>query len=143
MIDYIKFNDCLLAIIVKNNFKHNGIKFFTDNKFSQQLGYMNRRTGYIIEPHFHKIINRNVQITQEVLIIKSGKIRTDFYSDQQEYIESRILLEGDILLLAHGGHGFEMLEDSEIIEVKQGPYCGEEDKVRFTQVDKENIIIKE
>jgi hypothetical protein len=27
-----------------------------------------------------------------------------------------------------------MLENSEIIEVKQGPYVGQEDKIRFDQV---------
>jgi hypothetical protein len=70
-----------------------------------------------------------------VLFIKSGKVRVDFYSTEQEYITSRILYKGDVILLANGGHGFKMLEQSEIIEVKQGPYCGEMDKVRFSPVD--------
>jgi mannose-6-phosphate isomerase-like protein (cupin superfamily) len=81
-----------------------------------------------------------VHLTQEVLFIKSGKVRVDFYSNEQVYLESRILNQGDVILLSDGGHGFKMLEPSEIIEVKQGPYCGEQDKVRFEPV--EDSIIK-
>jgi hypothetical protein len=84
-----------------------------------------------------------VQFTKEVLFIKSGKVRVDFYDDEKKYIESRVLVSGDVILLAFGGHGFEMLEDSEIIEVKQGPYVGEKDKTRFDPVSKDQIKIKE
>jgi mannose-6-phosphate isomerase-like protein (cupin superfamily) len=83
-----------------------------------------------------------VTLTQEVLFIKSGKVRVDFYDDNQHYLESRILEKGDVILLAAGGHGFEMMEDSEMIEVKQGPYCGEEDKVRFSATDKKQIVLQ-
>jgi len=74
-----------------------------------------------------------------VLFIKSGKVRIDFFDDRQRYLESRILNTGDVILLAHGGHGFKMLEESEIIEVKQGPYTGDQDKERFEFMDDENI----
>ena len=79
---------------------------------------------------------------QEVLYIKSGKVRVDFYDNDQVYLESRILFAGDVILLSDGGHGFKMLEPSEIIEVKQGPYCGEMDKVRFEPVDEKLINLK-
>ncbi len=59
-----------------------------------------------------------------------SRVRVDFYDDDQRYLESRILRKGDVLLLAYGGHGFEMLEPTEMIEVKQGPYAGEADKTR-------------
>lgn len=135
MIDRITHGDTLLAIIVRHNFVEPGIHFFTPNEFSQQLGYMNRPQGYVIPPHVHNPVAREVQFTKEVLLIKSGKVRVDFYDDDQNYLESRILNQGDIVLLAFGGHGFEMLEASEIVEVKQGPYAGEGDKTRFTGID--------
>ncbi len=140
MIERIIFSNLELAIIIRNSFSKSGIEFFTDNNSSQQLGYMNRQRDYLIEPHRHNIVPREVNLTQEVLFVKSGKIRVDFYDDFQNYIKSSILNSGDIILLAKGGHGFKMLEDSEIVEVKQGPYCGEEDKVRFTSV--EDSLIK-
>lgn len=124
-------NEFILAIIIEEKFKAEGISFFTPPDFSQQLGYMNRPEGYKIKPHIHKPVPRQVTYTQEVLFIKSGKVRIDFYDEEKEFLKSHILKKGDIILLASGGHGFEMLEDSEIVEVKQGPYCGEIDKERF------------
>ena len=92
---------------------------------------MKHPAGKLIDPHVHNPVPREVHYTQEVLFIKRGKVRVDFYSNEQVYIESRTLETGDTILLATGGHGFEMLEETEMIEVKQGPYAGEEDKTRF------------
>lgn len=134
MIENIRYGETLLAVILRTSYHAEGIKFFTPNDFSQQLGYMNRPRGYVIPPHVHNPVARQVHFTKEVLFIKSGKVRVDFYDDDQNYLESRILHQGDVVLLAFGGHGFEMLEASEIIEVKQGPYAGEEDKTRFSPI---------
>lgn len=142
MKETLKLNDKIIAIIIRASFSKNGIEFFTPNNFSQQLGYMKREKGYHIEPHIHNSIAREVMLTQEILFIKSGKVRVDFYSDDQVYFESRILNNGDIILLANSGHGIVTLEESEIIEVKQGPYLEAEDKVRFKAVSEENVIIK-
>lgn len=142
MIEEIRYNDTLLAIIIRANYHKEGISFFTPGDFSQQLGYMNRPKGYIIEPHVHNLIERKVTLTQEVLYVKTGKVRIDFYNDDRVYLESRIVEKGDVVLLANGGHGFEMLEDAEMIEIKQGPYCGEEDKVRFEPVNSGIINLK-
>jgi len=141
MIEKIIYKTSLLAVIIKNSFKTEGIEFFTDHSSSQQLGYMNRPSGYVIPPHTHNIVVREVKFTQEVLFIKSGKVRVDFYDNEQNYIKSQLLEKGDIILLAEGGHGFKMLEQSEIVEVKQGPYCDEMDKVRFNPADEEKIIL--
>lgn len=142
MLQKIIHNDKLLAIIIKNNYKSKGIEFFTPDDFSQQLGYMNREKGTIIPPHTHNKIERTVHYTHEVLIMKKGKVRLDVFEDDRTYLESRVLETGDIVLLAYGGHGLEILEDSEIIEVKQGPYTSDMDKVRFDSIDIKNIIIR-
>ena len=131
MIEYFKNNKILYAIIISSEYKQEGINFFTPSEFSQQLGYMARPKGYRIEPHYHNLVSREVKLTNEVLFIKSGRVKVDFYDEKQIYLESRVLNKGDIILLANGGHGFEMLEKSEVIEVKQGPYAGDEDKTRF------------
>ena len=131
MVEEIVFENKLLALIIRANFESDGIKFFTPDNFSQQLGYMKRPVGYIIPPHIHNKVKRNVELTQEVLFIKKGKIKINFYDPMKNYLESKIVSNNDIVLLAQGGHGFEMLEESEIFEVKQGPYCGDQDKTRF------------
>lgn len=142
MIQKITNGEKLLSIIVRHDFQKEGIEFFTPDDFSQQLAYMNRPKGYVIPPHVHNAVPREVFFTKEVLVIKSGRVRVDFYSDDRVYLESTILEAGDVILLAYGGHGFEMLEESEIIEVKQGPYAGELDKVRFEPVARERLEVK-
>jgi mannose-6-phosphate isomerase-like protein (cupin superfamily) len=121
----------LLAIIIRSSYCGEGIEFFTPNDFSQQLAYMNRPAGYKISPHVHNKLQREVFHTQEVLFVRKGKVKIDFYDEERNCIDTRTLATGDIILLASGGHGFEMLEQTELIEVKQGPYAGEQDKIKF------------
>ena len=96
----------------------------------------------IILPHVHNPVERMVHYTLEVLMLKRGKLRVDFYDNGQNYLESRILNAGDVILLATGGHGFEVLEEIEMIEVKQGPYAGEADKTRFAGIAPADIRLK-
>jgi hypothetical protein len=142
MIEEIKTEGEILAIIVRNHFAKDGISFFTPNDFSQQLAYMKHPAGKIIEPHIHNPIKREVLFTKEVLFIKKGKLRVDFYDINQNYLQSRILTSGDVILLSEGGHGFEVLEDLEMFEVKQGPYVGEADKTRFKPELSSNFLIQ-
>ena len=121
----------LLAIIIKNDYQKAGISFFTPEDFSQQLAYINHPKGKVIKPHKHNLLPRQVIKTQEVLLLKKGILQVDFYNDNNQYLESRIIESGDVILLASGGHGFMALEEIEMIEVKQGPYAGEQDKVYF------------
>ena len=131
MLEEIKHEGKVLAVVLRSSFRKEGIEFFTPEKFSQQLAYMKRPKGYKIAPHIHNRVRREVFHTQEVLFIRKGKVRVDFYGDEHELLESRILRAGDVILLAAGGHGFEMLEPTEMIEVKQGPHSGDKDKTRF------------
>ena len=142
MLEKIFNNNIVLSIILSHRYCAEGITFFTNDNDSQQLGFMNRPKDYVIPPHRHNLVQREVHYTQEVLFIKSGKVRVDFFTNEQEYVTSRILHPGDVILLADGGHGFKMLEPSEIIEVKQGPYCGELDKVRFQPIDESQVIFE-
>ncbi|MBK8996153.1 MAG: hypothetical protein KJ015_03360 [Myxococcales bacterium] len=139
MLETIEHDGKTLAILLRASYRQDGIRFFTPDEFSQQLAYMNRPSGYVIPPHVHNPVRREVQFTKEVLFIRSGRVRVDFYSENQEYLESTVLERGDVILLVVGGHGFEMLEASEIVEVKQGPYAGEADKTRFSGISAEQV----
>jgi hypothetical protein len=139
MVENVRSGEDLLAIILRVSYKSNGITFFTPKDFSQQLGYMMRPAGYVIEPHVHNTVSREVLFTQEVLLIKSGTVRVDFFDKKKVYLESRLLFAGDVILLASGGHGFYMMERSEVIEVKQGPFVGESDKTRFASISLDQV----
>lgn len=143
MIETIKSGDQLLGVIISRNFHEPGIHFFTPNELSQQLAFMRHPAGKVIDPHVHNPVSRNVHYTQEVLFIKSGRLRVDFYDNSQAYLESRVLHGGDVILLATGGHGFEVLDEVEMVEVKQGPYAGDQDKTRFMGVTADRLVLKE
>ena len=132
MFEQVTIQGDVVAIIVRKDFEKDGIHFFTPNDYSQQLAYMSHPTGKEIQPHLHKKLQREVHYTQETLFIRKGKLQVDFYSDDQQYLESRVLEGGDVILLIKGGHGFKVLENLEMFEVKQGPYAGDEDKIKFT-----------
>jgi mannose-6-phosphate isomerase-like protein (cupin superfamily) len=130
-VERIEHEGEMLALIVRNEFSAPGIKFFTADELSQQLAHMRHPAGKVIEPHVHNPVHRTVAYTQETLFIKRGRLRVDFFGPDQVYLESRELRPGDVILLIQGGHGFEVLEDLEMIEVKQGPYAGQNDKTCF------------
>jgi mannose-6-phosphate isomerase-like protein (cupin superfamily) len=131
MVEEVKHGEELLAVIVRADFHGKGVHFFTPNDFSQQLAYMSHPVGKVIDAHVHNPVKREVHFTKEVLIIRKGKLRADFFTDTCEYVVSKVLCAGDVILLSGGGHGFEVLEELEMIEVKQGPYAGDQDKTRF------------
>lgn len=137
----IKFNQQLLAIIISGKYNEPGISFFTPNDLSQQVAYMNHPKDHNILPHVHNLVKREVHYTQEVLIIKSGKLRVDFYNSDKKYLESYVLESGDIIVLVSGGHGFKVIEPVEMYEIKQGPYAGDNDKTRFEGINDEEVRI--
>jgi mannose-6-phosphate isomerase-like protein (cupin superfamily) len=132
----------ILAIIVRREHSEPGVHFLTPSSFSQQLGCMQHPAGKTIQPHVHNRARREVAYTQEVLFIKSGRLRVDFYGDNRKYLESRVLEAGDVILLASAGHGFEVLEAVQMVEVKQGPYDEHEDKTRFQGVSSDQVVLK-
>lgn len=132
LVEYIRSDDQLIAVIVRNEFKKPGISFFTPHDLTQQLAYMSHPAGKVIEAHIHNPVPRSVFYTQETLFIKRGRLRIDIFNSNRKYLLSRELVQGDVILLIQGGHGFEILEEIEMIEVKQGPYAGDEDKTRFS-----------
>jgi len=128
MIERIECDGDLLALIVRSTFREPGVHFFTPGHLSQQLGYMRHPAGHVIGAHVHNPVPRDVVHTSEVLLLRRGRLRVDFYTTAGTYLESRVLEAGDVILLASGGHGFEVLDEVEMIEVKQGPYAGDADK---------------
>jgi mannose-6-phosphate isomerase-like protein (cupin superfamily) len=134
VIERVHFGGVEYAIILRSDFRQPGVHFFTPGEFSQQLGYMRHPGGHVIEPHVHNPVQRSVHFTREVLLLRRGRLRVDFYTEQGVYLESRELEAGDVILLAAGGHGFQVLEEVEMIEVKQGPYVGDADKTRLEAV---------
>ena len=120
-----------IALIIRAGFNEPGCHFFTPPNFSQQVAVMRHPAGKKLDPHVHNLVLRQVLYTQEVLLIRQGKIKVTLYNSSRKKVCSPVLSGGDVILLCGGGHSFEMLEETVMIEVKQGPYSGENDKTRF------------
>ena len=136
MIKEIYDKSNLIALIISSRFVPSRTKFITDHKELLQAGYIVYPKGHKIEPHIHKPYIRKTSGTQEFLYVKQGKVKVNFYSETKEYIESSTLEENDFILLLGGGHGFEMIKNTIMIEVKNGPYVADLDKDRFIEGEK-------
>ncbi|OQY97781.1 MAG: hypothetical protein B6D35_14200 [Candidatus Brocadia sp. UTAMX2] len=134
-LEYLYNEGELYCVVLRDNYKGESVSFFTPDSFSQQLGYLAHKKGNIIKSHKHKINKREILYTQEVLFIKKGKVKVNLYNKDKAYAGSEVVNKGDVILLCGGGHGFELLEDTIMIEVKQGPYIGVDDKERFEGVE--------
>ena len=143
MIEKIIFKKRLLALIVKGKYRNKrGITFFTPKESTQQFGYMKHKKKHVIKPHLHKKRVTKISYTTEVILILKGILRVDFYISKKKYLFSKILKAKDIIMLVHGGHGFKVLKEVEMLEIKQGPYSLIKDKIKFDEIHENKIKIK-
>ena len=143
MVEKIIYKKKLLALIVRGKYRNKkGITFFTPNESTQQFGYMKHNKKHIVRPHLHKKRLTKIYHTTEVILLMKGILRVDLYSQFKKYLFSKILKEKDIIMLVHGGHGFKVLKNVEILEIKQGPYNLIKDKIKFENIDENKIKIK-
>jgi len=127
-LETIAEGDKVYAILLRKTYDEPGPNFFTPDEFPQQFGMLVHKKGKLIKRHRHKLIKREIIETQEVLVLLEGKMRVDIYNDESKKIKSIEMTAGDSILLAKGGHKIEILENAKIIEVKQGPFAGFDDK---------------
>ena len=143
MIENISYKNKLFAIIIRSkNTNKKGVNFISPKSFTHQVGFINHPRGYIIEPHTHKNFLRKINKTSEVLFVKSGVLRIDFYTEKRKYLLSKLLKKGDLVILNEGSHGFKVIKKCKLIEVKQGPFFKTFDKTRFSRIDEKKIKIK-
>ena len=129
MVEKIEHEGKVLALVLRANYVSEGVNFITPNDNSLQVGVLKHINGAQIKPHVHRSLPKIIKEVQEVLHIEYGEVEAGFYDGEGEKIKSITLKSGDTILLVSGGHGFDVLKDCKIIEVKQGPYYGvEEDK---------------
>ena len=143
MIEKVNYKNDMLALIVRGKYRSKkGITFFTPKESIQQFGYMRQKKSHIIKPHLHKKRKTRIMYTSEVILLLKGILRVDFYNNKKKYLISKILKPKDIIMLVKGGHGFKVLKEVQMIEIKQGPYSLSKDKIKFENIDENKIKIK-
>lgn len=120
------------GFIIYKNYESDKTSFLTKQELPLQFAFMNFKKGTEIKAHIHNKYSREIFETNEVLIIKKGSLKVNFFNLTRNLIHFEVLNEGDIIFLIEGGHSFEMMEDCEFFEVKNGPYYSPEiDKIKF------------
>ena len=143
MLKEIIHKNKLYALVIKETHQSKkGISFFTKNNANQQIGFMNHPKNYVINPHKHQKRETKIFITSEVIILQKGKLRVDFYDNKKRYLFSVVIKKNQIIMLVHGGHGFKTLEPVKMLEIKQGPFVSNKDKIKFDEIDEKKIKIK-
>lgn len=130
-IQRIRDGDIELAYIIPASYAPEKTTFVTPDHFRQQLGFIVYNAGTDIPRHKHLPIERNLVGTSEVIFVKSGRCIADIYNTDCKLVTSVELGTGDTIVLSEGGHGFRVLEDTVLMEVKQGPYSSKVEKERF------------
>lgn len=131
IVEHIKSSGKTLCFLIRASLIPDETTFLTPPEFKQQVGYVVYPAGSEISRHVHRSIERHLVGTSEVLIVKKGHCLIDIYNEDKELVATRDLHEGDIMLMVGGGHGFRMVEDTVLLEIKQGPYLGVDEKERF------------
>lgn len=121
------------AIVIRSDESVSGIQFYSPSDYSQQLGLMTRPSGYTVPAHIHNEVERKITQTQEVLLIREGSCLVTLFDVDNKPIDKIVLEKGDVILLANGAHKIEMLTECKILEVKQGPYAGDNDKTHIQE----------
>lgn len=129
--EHIFNGDELLAIIIRAEYDKYGVDFITSEELSMQLAYMHHPKDHVIVPHCHLSTQRVIVDTKEVLWIKEGKLQVDFYDKEKNVVKTAIVKMGDVIFLNNNCHGFKVLEEVKMVEVKQGPFLGDKDKRKF------------
>ena len=142
MIKLIKDNGITYAKIIRSSYQTNDTQFFTDEKDELQLGYIvypkNHKTG----AHYHNHLNKETNRTDEILIVKNGSARVDFYNLKGEYIKSCEIFKDDILIIHQGGHNILFYEDTKVLAIKSGVYEKEHSKTRMIGTNNSELFIE-
>ncbi|MCH8093176.1 MAG: hypothetical protein IH953_01150 [Chloroflexi bacterium] len=128
-VEYIRQGEQLLSIVVRSNFSPAKTSFFTEDELEQQAGFIVYPAGGTIASHEHRPLHREISSTSETLIVRSGSMEAQLFDDSRQLVATRTLAEGDVLILISGSHGFRMNEDTVLLEIKQGPYSGLDEKI--------------
>lgn len=121
----IKENDTVYALVYSNNLTAEGVRFLTPNDYTLQVGLLEHPAGHKVRPHRHPDLHYDVSTTQEFLYIESGEVEATLYREDWSILTTCTLKAGDFALFVFGGHSFEMKTKVRIIEIKQGPYPGD------------------
>ena len=135
MIKKVFKQEHLVAIIIDFLADFEATTFFTDKDSFLQVGLIHKESLQSVKPHRHNVFERRVLGTSEFLFVLEGKMAITIFDSDFKSPETFTLGKGSGVLLVGGSHSINFAESAKLIEVKQGPFFAEEDKVYLTEID--------
>lgn len=136
-VSFVSREGDLYAIIIRKEFRREGVNFMTPNAYPMQVAVSSYEVGSSVKPHFHNNFERSINDTMEVVHIDEGEATVSFFDDKtQALIGTHTLRSGDTVIFVKGIHGLAFKEKTRLIEVKQGPYMG-------ADIDKTCVDVKQ
>lgn len=133
LVEVIEMNGTTYAEIIWADVTADQTVFFSPAESSFQFGLLAHEAGYVEDPHYHKAVERKIDDLQQMFVVQRGVVDVMLYTDDGELFRTVRLGAGDAIVLIHGVHAIEVIEDFQALSVKQGPFLGdEEDKVAVT-----------
>ena len=129
VVEEVAWEGQILAYVIRAQTAPDATTFVTPPDLGLQAGFIVYAAGGEVRPHTHRPVDRHLVTTCEVLVVKQGRCVVDLYNNDRVLVASRELGPGDVIILTGGGHGCRILEDTVLLEVKQGPYVGRHEKV--------------
>lgn len=130
-VEVIQHDGKMICMIIRAEPVPGSTVFYTPDDLNLQIGKIVYPANGKIARHRHKPIRHSVVGSSEVLVVQKGRMILDVYADDRTIHSSREMGPGDVVILVAGGHGFHFLEDTVLVEVKQGPYHGDGEKEYF------------
>lgn len=124
-------NNNLIALLIRSKKNSQNKVFYSENEDLMQIGKFQLLKDDLILRHFHPKNPRKIDLTSEVLILQRGVLEVSLYDEYQNFVEKLYVYKNDILVLYRGGHEIKVVKKAKFIEIKQGPYDSNKDKVRF------------
>lgn len=121
-----------IATIIKAGTLNSRVNVTEDQEILQ-ISYLNFKKNQNVLRHKHLPVYRETEGTAEGWLVLHGKFKVEIFDIDNVHLSNLILKKYEMIVLFAGGHSLtSAVNNSRIIEFKNGPYLGSEyDKLSF------------
>lgn len=110
------------VVALKVSSMQDGSVSITEPEAALQALTLKHPKGKLVAPHMHLPHVRETVNLQECLIVIRGKLRVSFFDEEANPFAHLDIAAGEACITLSAAHSIEFLEDSEVFEIKNGPY---------------------
>ena len=124
-----KFYDGLALIAIRVRTFGSGTTPITGPEEPLQVLGVRRRKGAEVVAHRYVQRRRITNQLQKCLLVREGRAQVTLYGTDDTPFKRVVLKTGDIFILLRGGYRLKFLAETDMVEIKSGPYYNDRDKI--------------